>query len=212
MDLHRSKRPDWQNISPERQTVLQHIAAATGGVVTVGNFVTVFGFIVVLFGIDKIIVQQYWIAFVALIVGRCQDVVDGWAAQQTQTKSPLGELLDAGLDKVGTCMTIVVLYSYNDASWWILLLLVLPHIFISTITFISIKQRKHLHPSTRGKISMASAWLSLLGFVAMRATNVTFHSTLGIATYTTAVLSIAIGMSATLGYTRELHKVHAERS
>jgi phosphatidylglycerophosphate synthase len=211
MNLHRSKRPDWQNIAPKRQTPLQHLAAATGGVVTVGNFVTVFGFAIVSYGIDKIIVQQYWVAFTALIVGRCMDVVDGWAAQLTQTKSPLGELLDAGLDKVGTFMIIVVLYSYNDAAWLILVLLVLPHIFISAITFISIKQQKHLHPSTRGKISMASAWVSLLGFVAMRATHVTFSSMLGYTTYILAVLSIIIGLSATYGYTRELGKARPER-
>jgi phosphatidylglycerophosphate synthase len=204
MDLHRSKKPDWERIDAAHYTWLQGLAASSGGLVTVGNLVTVVGFSIVLIGMNEIIDQNYWLALSALIIGRFLDVVDGWAADLTQTKSPLGELLDAGLDKVGTIMTIVILYSYRVAPWWILLALALPHICITTITFISIHLKKHLHPSTRGKISMATAWLSLLGFVSIRGAYLSRHSILSIMTYTVACISIGIGLSATIGYLNEL--------
>jgi cardiolipin synthase (CMP-forming) len=209
MDLHRSKKPDWEHITPKQYSRLQRVAASTGGLVTVGNFVTVIGFLIVLFGINEIIDQNYWLALYALIIGRFFDVVDGWAAHLTQTKSPLGELLDAGLDKVGTFMTIVVLYSYHVAPSWILLALALPHIFIATITFSAIHLQKHLHPSTRGKISMASGWLSLLGFVSIAGANLSPHSILSISTYVIACISIGIGMSATIGYINELRNMRS---
>lgn len=202
--MHRTTgRPDWDSVALSARNRFQRVAATTGGIVTPGNVVTLVGFGMVIVGLAYIAHSQYRYGVLLLVVGRLLDIVDGWLAQSTGTKSPLGESLDAGFDKLGTVLTVIALYFSHIAAWWILLVLVLPHLFISGFAAAVLQQGKQLHPSRVGKLSMAAAWVSLPGLVVLKALNADQHSFVAMLVYATIGLSFGMGTYAAAGYARQ---------
>jgi phosphatidylglycerophosphate synthase len=93
------------------------------------------------------------------------DILDGVIADATKTKNDIGEFFDATVDKASTALTIGVIFATQASLWPILLLLILPHVFISLIVLHKRSRGKKLHPTRIGKISMALAWSTILGLV-----------------------------------------------
>ena len=180
-----------------RLTMLQKVADVTNGVMTAGNMVTFLGFLVVLAGLQQILLHHYLAGAAALVIGRIADIADGWLADKTHTKSPLGELLDASTDKIVTLLTIVVLYVSHTAAWWVLAVLVLPHLIILAVTYRTVRRGGRLHPSHAGKLSMAFAWISLTGLVLIKAWN---HPPLQFVVAIAVTTSIVLGLYAGLHY------------
>lgn len=201
MNLHRSDTtPDWESVAVRDRNVWQRLAAMTSGIVTPGNVATFIGIGVVVLGLIEIFDKNYWWGCMLIVVGRLCDLLDGWLAESTQTKSPLGELLDASIDKIGTILTIVVFYIAMLAPWWVLSALLLPHL---VIIFISLKARREniqLHPSRAGKVSMAAVWGALFGLVLIQALAWPMWSVGFVTVYTTAIISIILGAFAATGY------------
>lgn len=206
MNLHRTTgKPDWETTDVTQQNLWQRWAAQTNGLVTLGNILTIVGFGVVVVGLVALLQHHYWAGVIGLVTGRLCDIADGWLAELTGTKSPLGELLDAGLDKLGTILTIVVFFVAGVAPWWIVGALLLPHGIISIITIRALGKNIRLHPSRLGKLSMAVAWISLVGLVLVQATNTTSTSSLGLAVFLLAFVSVGMGLTAAVGYAAEHH-------
>lgn len=201
MKLHRTDtKPDWENAESSKRNRWQQLAATTSGAITPGNIVTFIGIGLVGWGLFAIVNEQYWWGSGLIIIGRLCDLLDGWLAEATSTKSPLGELLDATIDKLGTILTIAVFYYAALAPWWALTLLLLPHIMI---IFISLRARRSgvtLHPSKKGKLSMAILWVALFGLVLAKALEWPVFSIGTVIVYITALLSILLGMAAASGY------------
>lgn len=201
MKLHRTTgKPDWVDVRKRARNVWQRMAAATKGVATPGNVVTIVGFAIVLLGLGAVLAHEYRAGAILLVVGRMSDVLDGWLADKTATKSPLGELLDAGVDKLGTFLTVLVFFIAGVAPRPFLVALVLPHIVIAGIVFAANRQNKRMHPSRLGKLSMAAAWVSLVGFVAARGGNVSASSVFSISIDVLAGVSVLAGTATALGY------------
>ena len=117
MNLHRtSGKPDWEEIKLGKRTLFQRLAAVTHGVITPANAITLIGFVVLLYGLGAILERDYLLGLTLIVMGRLLDIADGLAAEATHTKSPLGELFDATIDKVGTVLTVVVLVVAQVAS------------------------------------------------------------------------------------------------
>ena len=204
MNLHRANsKADWANINPDNHNFWQRYAAATNGVVTPGNFFTVIGAAIVLIGLILLIRHHYYFGLIALIFGRGLDIVDGIAAESTGTKSPLGEKLDAGFDKLGTLATLIVFGLTNIAPWWILVAVFLPHVVITAIAVSAYYRGKVLHPSRIGKLSMAAAWLGLIGFVLIAALRASPSPVLIFIVYLITVTSIIMGACSALGYLKK---------
>lgn len=201
MDLHRTTgQPDWENISANKRTTIQRIAFATNGIITPPNVITIIGLVIVLFGIFALLTGDYWTGLIALTVGRLLDIVDGVIAQRTGTKSPLGELLDASVDKVGTVLTIIAFYVTGISWWWLITLLLLPQIFITIVSFYKRAQKKKIHPTRTGKLSMATLWASLVGLLLVKALELPVLDPVAIIVYLLSAISIALGWYALTKY------------
>ena len=204
MNLHRTTgRPDWDQITPANRNVWQKLAATSRGWLTPGNVLTLIGLVIVIIGLHWLMAAHYWLALTALLVGRCFDLLDGWAAEVTGTKSPLGEILDAASDKIGTLLTLGAASLISVGPWWLLLGLALPHLIIAAISYAANRRGRRLHPSRLGKISMAAAWIGLLGLIALQATSMP-SVTIGLAVYILCGLSIGLGLAAASGYMKAL--------
>ena len=201
MKLHRtSGQPDWAGIDKSKYNFWQLLAAKTSGVITPGNIVTIVGLVLVIAGFIALVRQDYWLALTLVMVGRGLDLVDGWLAELTQTKSPLGEIMDATVDKLETIGVIIVLAVTEIAPRWVLAALAVPHVMIAIISILVRIQGKGLHPSRVGKVSMALLWLAVGGFIVLSIFNV---ATVGAAAYVAMWLAVSLGLYALAGYARE---------
>jgi len=163
MQLHRTTgKPDWIAVPPGSHNRWQRVAVRTHGIGTPSNVVTLVGFVLVLIGLQQILTQNYLFGTVLLVTGRLCDILDGWLAELTRTKSPLGELLDAAIDKIVTILTVAIFFAAHISPAWVLIALVTPHILIAIIILGWRIHKVAFHPSLVGKLSMAGVWLSLV--------------------------------------------------
>jgi len=193
MDLHRaSKNADWETIEPSQRTWVQNVAAATKGFVTPPNILTIIGLGIVVWGLVALLAHSFWLGAILLVIGRLLDIADGLLAQATKTKSPLGELFDAAADKIGTFLTILVLLFADVTYWWLIAALIVPQLIIPFVVLY--KKRKHIktHPTRQGKLSMAFAWVSIVGLIVVKA--------LGGFTPLAVVIDALSGVSIVLGF------------
>jgi len=201
MKLHRtSGKPDWEHVKPANRNVFQKGAAATYAIVTPPNVITIIGLALVVYGLLAILQQHYWIGLVAVVVGRLLDIVDGWLAELTGTKSPTGEIFDAAADKLGTFLTIAVFFIAGVTYWWIMVLLLIPQIVIPFIALYKKQKGSEIHPTRIGKLSMASAWVGLAGLLIVQATGQLWPSVLSGTVYVIVFVSVALGFYAMWQY------------
>ncbi len=205
MNLHRSNsKPDWAKRPRKRWNSWQKAAAYTGGTVTIGNAVTAIGFIGVLIGLYLIIRHHYVAGLITIAAGRLCDVLDGWLADLTGTKSPLGEKLDAGFDKLGTALTVIVLVIVGVIPVWATITLALPQLAIGIVAYRALRINSTFHPSKAGKLSMTFVWLAIGGHVL---THLIYNGSqvLNLLTLISGVLTITsalFGLRALLDYMR----------
>ena len=200
MDLHRSgKKSEWLRVPQVQWNFWQLLASRTHGIVTPGNVVTVVGFALVLGGFAMIVAEHYWLAVILIGLGRLCDVLDGWLANKTATKSPLGEMLDAGIDKIETALALVILLLADVVPWGAVLAVFVPQSLIALISFYSIYRHRSMHPSELGKYSMAAAWLGIGSFV-LRATTTESGDVFWQIAWSLIVLSSLLGVVAIINY------------
>lgn len=205
MKLHRAgSTPEWASIPVAERNLWQRLAARTNAVITPGNILTALGLILVCIGAWMLLSDRYTTAFICIAVGRFLDIADGWTAEKTKTKSPLGESLDASFDKLAALVVLVAFAAAGIAPFWLLALVLLPHLIISVVTgFAFFSQHKRLHPSRLGKISGAIAWLGLLCLIGNATTPDALLRILG---YLGILAAAIIGFAAAWRYSREASK------
>lgn len=199
MNLHRtSGTPDWATVKAADRNVFQKVAAATGGVASPANIITIIGLGMVIYGLVAILQQQFWAGLVLLVSGRLLDIVDGLVAEATHTKSPLGELFDAAADKIGTLLTIVVLLFADITHWWVIMALIAPQILITLVILYKKSKGIGVHPTRPGKLSMAAAWAGIVGVLLAEALHDPFALTLAV--YAIVAVSVILGLYALWQY------------
>lgn len=198
---HTSGKPDWFTVKKSDYNVWQKLARSTNGIVTPGNITTVLGFGLVIVGLLQISFHHYWLGIVTVSIGRMFDLLDGWLAEKTQTKSPLGESFDAIADKLGTLFTLVVLVFTHIVPIGTVVLVAAPQLILPFFTLIAHSRHKSIHPSRAGKLSMAFAWVSLAGFVILKAADLHAAVPLILAT-AFAITSSAFGLYAAIDYAK----------
>ena len=202
MNLHRTTgTPDWETIKAADRTAVQRIAHATNGIITPPNLISLVGFGIVIYGLVALLNQQFWIGLIALAIGRLLDVVDGAVAQATGTKSPLGETVDASIDKIGTLLTIITLFVAGITYWWLIVLLLIPQVVIPLVIFYKRTKNIRVHPTRTGKLSMASAWVGIVGLLVTRALELSWPHPLALLVYAVVIISTALGLIALWQYT-----------
>lgn len=172
MNLHRTLGiADWHDTAHADQSRVQRIAAWSKGVITPGNLISLVGLILVIAGCVLIAQSHYWYGGLVILVGRLLDILDGHVADKTGTKGPVGELVDASFDKIGTVATIITLFVAQIAAWPLLIALLIPQVAITLFTGLKRAQGHPLHPSLLGKLSMAAVWVAITGLVTAKATD-----------------------------------------
>ena len=199
MNLHRtSAKPDWENVKTSKHNVFQKIAAATDGVATPANAVTVIGFGIVIYGLLCIMNEQYWLGLILLAFGRLLDIVDGIVADKTGTKSPLGEIFDAVADKIGTLFTIIVIILADITNLWIILALIIPQVVIPMLILYKKGKGIGIHPTRPGKLSMALTWVGIVGLLILKAAGEPVWLAVGV--YAIIGVSLVLGLYALWQY------------
>lgn len=199
MNLHRtSARADWENIPASKHTPFQKIAAITGGYATPANLVTIIGFGIVLYGLATILDGQYWLGLLLLALGRLLDVADGVVADKTGTKSPLGEIFDAAVDKLETLFTIAVLILVDITNLWVIVALIIPQAIIPMLIFYKKQKGVGIHPTRVGKLSMALTWAGIVGLLLLEVLGNQVFLATGV--YAIIGLSLVLGLYALWQY------------
>ncbi len=101
MNLHvTEKTPQWEQVPPKYRNHWQRRAAETKGLDTPGNRLSTSGLLLVLAGLRELKKDRPMRATALVFTGRLLDLMDGTAAERTETKSPLGKRIDATADKL----------------------------------------------------------------------------------------------------------------
>jgi cardiolipin synthase len=168
LSMHRVQgKPEWETVAPDRRNIWQNVAARSSGIITVGNYFSLLGLLSVPFGLSLVLDDHIFAGIAVLLLGRFCDMLDGFLADRTGTKSPLGEKIDAVFDKLSTALLVVVLAAGMLVPLWVLALVVLPQILMAALALRVYLRSSIMHPSRFGKLSMAAGWLTLLAFLAV---------------------------------------------
>lgn len=179
MNLHRALEHDWSTIAPEYQNFWQRIAHKTNGYITPANIITLIGFSIFLAGLLFIYTEDYIFGATLLLAGRLADIADGYVAHATGTKSPVGEALDASIDKIESLLVVACL-----AIWQILPIGVIAAIIFHAIAAITIfalarERNGRVHVNAAGKIATLLEWFYIGVFTLVQAFNTSFLPALG---------------------------------
>ena len=172
LQLHRSKdKADWEYIKEDKRNFWQTLASRTFGVLTPANAITFAGAIMVLIGLGIIANDLNAVGIGLILAGRFADIADGYVAEKTGTKSPLGEILDATTDKVLIFIAFFVLLFSALIPLWMLIIFAFHSILISVITLYGRSGGILLHPTLMGKLAVAASWIIICLQLASQTTS-----------------------------------------
>jgi len=211
MDLHRtSDKGEWTYIDPVDQNCWQRIADRTGGIVTPSNAVSVVGAIAVGSGLLDVGMGNTSKGVFKIGLGRYADILDGKVAAKTGTKSPIGEGVDAVIDKLELGAALPVLLNkeiINKTSFGSILGLNIANVSVSIIA----KYRKtEVHPSKAGKLATFGQWIAI-GFYSLAAVSKNHNADNLAKRFETAgnlslILATGLGIVAIRGYINDAFK------
>ncbi len=162
MKLHRaSRKPDWEKLRVRHRNYWQRLAASTNGIVTPGNAVSLAGLVLVLLGLVDLYYNHTWRGLILIVAGRVLDIVDGMVAEETGTKSPVGEAVDASIDKLEIAAALPVLVITNILLPWQAVLIALIHLTNAVLSIMAKAQHKIMHTSRTGKYATTLQWSAL---------------------------------------------------
>jgi len=162
MKLHAPHtKPDWELTGPQKVTLWQRLALRTNGLITPANVLSITGVGLVLWGAWQLGLDRRWLFGVCLVaIGRCFDVLDGYVAERTKTKSRLGGAIDVICDKLAM-LTILIAAVYAHLVWpWFVGLLVLYNVYLAY--FGALQGRVHrIYPNSFAKLASFVSWLAI---------------------------------------------------
>jgi HAD superfamily hydrolase (TIGR01662 family) len=206
MKLHiTGQQADWVVVSIGDRNIWQRLAVRSFGILTPANVISLTGLICVVIGLFAMQANHLWWGIGLIAIGRLADVVDGTVAEQTRTKGPVGEVVDAVSDKLAAIL-VICFFILNGWLPLLPLILVAAHVCINTLLASVAWIRKiRLHPTAVGKYSTVCAWVLLLIFPAAYAANQTqngLHSGLLVAGYAVSIVFVFLALSAAAKYYR----------
>lgn len=207
MKLHRALRSDWSEIAPQQRTLWQRCAAASRGIITPGNLITLIGALLVIRGLYDLAHGQLITGIALLLVGRMADILDGMVADYTKTKSPLGEAVDAVTDKVLTIVALYVLLDKQLLPLIIGVIMALHVLYNIIVTTVARQLHVSLHPSLTGKLSALFEWACVGLFVLIDIFKQQHHQTADVRVIAiiSFVLFIATAAWSSLHYTSSVY-------
>lgn len=190
-----SSLPDWTYIDPTKRNLWQRIGATTYGVITPGNIITLVGLTLVCVGAFDIVLHKFLLGFSYVGIGRLCDIADGIIANKTNTKSPLGEMIDATADKLAILALLVAL-SISSATAWEALGLVAIQNFVNVgLSYKAKRNGVTLHPSIAGKLATTWQWLGIVGVILANLIPLAIWPA-----YLFIIIGLVMGTQASWGY------------
>jgi phosphatidylglycerophosphate synthase len=207
MSLHRALRSDWSEIPPQERNIWQRWAAASIGVCTPGNLVSIIGAVVVCYGLLLLYRGHLERGVIWVIVGRLADVLDGSVAEYTKTKSPLGEGVDATVDKILIILSLYVLIDKTLIPSLAGYIMLLHAIYVVAVSSLSRRFKTFIHPSRAGKLGTAFEWAAIALYVLSDILRQHHVSTnlLGSVAGITFALYIVLATWSSITYTQTLY-------
>lgn len=155
MNEHRSgSRPDWEELEPSEHNLWQRIAAKTSGVITPGNVVSTAGLLAVCHGLYQFTNGNKLGGALEVAGGFAADAVDGYVADWTGTKSPLGKGVDASFDKVKIGATLYALYVGDVLPLATVGVIGAQNAANTAFTMIAMQKGQEMQPEAAGKQTM----------------------------------------------------------
>jgi len=159
MKLHRAIRSDWSNIAPQQRSILQRWAAGSRGIITPGNLITFIGAALVIGGLYELSEGRLISGASMIIIGRLADILDGMVADYTKTKSPVGEAVDASIDKILIIAALYVFLNKHLLPLPIGVVMAVHAVYSTGVTTVANRLHVHLHPSRAGKLGALFEWV-----------------------------------------------------
>jgi phosphatidylglycerophosphate synthase len=209
MNLHRALAHEWTNTPAANRNIWQKIAARTVGILTPGNVVSVIGAALVFVGLYYIIDRQFTTGILFVIIGRLADLLDGYVAHVTGTKSPVGEAVDATIDKLEAFIFITVLLLGDFLPGLVFAVLLAHTAFGVGIFWLAQRRGGRVHPSQSGKLATALEWVLVGLFVAKAAASDEVNSAAHIVIIICFSAFIAFSLHAFWQYIQDYRKIGA---
>lgn len=213
--LHTSKEADWEGLDRKSLNGWQKLAIRSHGLITPGNIASLIGGIAALYGLWIIVDGQTVEGLAFLAAGRIADVADGIIAEYTKTKSPLGEVVDASIDKIIVGATLLVLGAINLVPWIIIVIAALQNIANVIISVVAKLRNKIIHPSRIGKVSAAFCWVTMILYPLGDLLRKEGHTASGKFLIYVAIASffvyMVMGLQASFGYGLVIYKKPARK-
>lgn len=188
LNLHRTgERADWEKVAPEKRNPWQKLAAITHGIITPANLISLVGAILTIIGLLGITTDLNLTNIALIIIGRLADIADGFAAHQTGTKSPLGEIIDATVDKILAFAAVIALALGELAPVLIIAAILIYSVTNSAISATAKFRNIPLHPSREGKLAGAACW-GVVGFYPLYNLIKAENKTLGLVIFIIAII------------------------
>lgn len=158
-NLHRvGKQADWEMVEPDSRNGWQRIASITRGLITPANAVSLYGAKKVKEGLDDIKQGNILAGSLTVGIGRLADIADGTVADLTGTKSPVGEAVDATLDKLTVAAAIPILVQSEVISKEFATFTVAQNLANTALTGVAKAKGNEIHSTWAGKRSVGFLW------------------------------------------------------
>ena len=146
------------------QNIWQRVAKKTHGVITPANVVSLAGLAITISGLQDFKRGDKKKAITKVISGRLCDIADGYVAERTKTKSPLGEAVDATVDKISMAHGLYVMSKTHTLPPLASASFLSQNVINTAATALSKKRGIELHPSAEGKITTLLQWAAIGGY------------------------------------------------
>lgn len=208
MNLHRTgEKAQWVRVDKNKRNRWQKIASATGGIVTPGNAVSLTGLGLVSFGLKDLLKDNPGRGIVLIGIGRLMDVLDGYVADKTETKSPLGEGLDVVIDKLEAAAALPIFYKTSLAPKPVLAAFIGQNLANTAVTAYAKYKDNIIHPSKEGKLNTGGQWGSIGLYALSRVADNNGHTgsseVLNSTAFAATAATMFLGVKALAGYTRD---------
>lgn len=208
MNLHTPLNiPDWKKPDAAKVNLWQRVAIATNGIVTIGNALSVSGLLIVVWAAVEVHAGSLVFGLVLTIIGRLADLADGLAANLTQTKSRLGEIVDTSCDKIGLFCLAIALFLSHLVPLPIISVVAAYHVYLALFGAVW-GRRYHLHTNRYGKLTMFDSWVVIIA--ALLHSRFSASVTLWLLWICFASF-VVLAVFAIRSYTLELHHAAAKR-
>lgn len=204
MKLHTpSEKADWQLIKSTDWNIWQKLADKSGGLLTPGNFISIAGIALVIIGLINISFSNFVSGSIIIAIGRAFDVLDGYIADLTKTKSPIGEAIDTTIDKLAVLMALIAITLSAVLPNLVIVIMFVISLWISSVALLARHRQVNIHPGKIGKIATASIWISIILFL-LSNEETQIHGLINFFAYVFFAIFISLGFITAYRYSKKI--------